>query len=808
MSPRHQPDGPPQYFVCYSRVQRDLTTKIQAKLAARERRQELELWRDVRNLEVWEQFTPEIRAELDRAAGAIVVVSDDWYASDYIHEHEWPRIQDRADSDPTFAVFPLAYHALDSDDPLRRRNLVNDLTEELLVAADDATRDAVLTRLSDKVGEHARTLTSDPTPENVPATDEPVTVSIRAHPVTHTISDRTRPVELRPGLHGVPELPTGFVEPAELDVIAERLLDHGATGISGLRGEGGTGKSVLAAAVARRLEAEFPTGVHWAVVGENATPEDVRQDQIALLASLGVTTDRPPRDFNEGREQLAAALAERAALLIVDDIWEPWHGRAFDVVAPDGPARVLFTTRFSQALPAAARAATTEVTRLDARSATAFLRRLPAALPRVAEDQAEVLEAAGGLRLALAVLSATAHVEGGWDAVLPRLAGLAERFGSGDEASAAHKAAFVALETLDENDRLRAWTLASFPADEPIPTRLLGELWNLEPVQAADVVERFEMRQLVDDRGDDIDVHDHVHDYLVLAAPPMDVHQRLWAMARERHVADGEDLAGTDRYLWERLVWHACRAELRTEQLTALVSDVGWLATRIRRDGSSAAEQDMLEACRTAGLRFDAPLRQMQRVLRHGALFDSGGGDDESLELSLDLWKRVVTPDDSSPWSSPPAPRPGRDRPPLRLLAGSSLPVPSDALLRTLRGHTAGVWGVAFHPTTGHLATASSDGTARLWDPTTGETLQTFQGHTAEVWGVAFHPTTGHLATASYDGTARLWDPTTGRCLLTLALACSGRVAWAGDRLALTAGRHWVMLDTSGLAAWLATRNS
>src|SRR5215475_12302614 len=85
----------PLYFVCYSRKQRLLVEKIEAKLDARRRRGEIDIWRDVRNLDIWEQFTPAILDAVNHAAGAIVVFSDDWRSSNYIQDHEWPAIVSR-----------------------------------------------------------------------------------------------------------------------------------------------------------------------------------------------------------------------------------------------------------------------------------------------------------------------------------------------------------------------------------------------------------------------------------------------------------------------------------------------------------------------------------------------------------------------------------------------------------------------------------------------------------------------------------------------------------------------------------------
>nr|WP_194283018.1 pentapeptide repeat-containing protein [Saccharothrix syringae] len=105
--------------------------------------------------------------------------------------------------------------------------------------------------------------------------------------------------------------------------------------------------------------------------------------------------------------------------------------------------------------------------------------------------------------------------------------------------------------------------------------------------------------------------------------------------------------------------------------------------------------------------------------------------------------------------------------------SGDYLPTPlppARTRLQALTGHSGSVWGVAFSPDGTQLATAgSSDGTARIWNATTGETLHTLTTHSGSVWGVAFSPDGTQLATAgSSDGTARIWNATTGETLHTL----------------------------------------
>jgi WD40 repeat protein/serine/threonine protein kinase len=94
--------------------------------------------------------------------------------------------------------------------------------------------------------------------------------------------------------------------------------------------------------------------------------------------------------------------------------------------------------------------------------------------------------------------------------------------------------------------------------------------------------------------------------------------------------------------------------------------------------------------------------------------------------------------------------------------------------VRTLPGHRAPVWSVAFGRDGKQLASAASDidtradGEIKIWQMQNGQEIFTLRGHVSSISAVAFSADGRRLASAGFDGNVKLWDLATGQEAITL----------------------------------------
>jgi WD40 repeat protein len=314
-------------------------------------------------------------------------------------------------------------------------------------------------------------------------------------------------------LHGVPELPPHYLpREADLAELKQKLLARANVGITGqssavgVQGMGGIGKSVLAVALARDsgVRQAFPDGIYWLTIGQTPNLLDLQNQLLRQLTGSREPLTTEP----EAKDALRETLEGRAALVVLDDVWNVDHADAFSVTAP--PARLLITTRNNEVLLGL----DAEEHQVEVLSPSDAVRMLADWVGQKSRDMlpmeaAEVAKECGYLPLALAMIGAMirsksspgpASASLAWKDALGRLRradlGAIKRAFPGYPYPDLLRAIEVSIAGLEAADQERYLDLAVFPEDQPIPEGALRVLWNLDEIDTRDCMTHLVARSL------------------------------------------------------------------------------------------------------------------------------------------------------------------------------------------------------------------------------------------------------------------------------------------------------------------------
>ena len=741
--------APVEVFYSYADADEDLRSELDKHLSLLQRQGLISPWHK-RLITAGQDWTEALDQHLNTASIILLLISADFLASDYCYGTEMQRAMERQSTGEA-RVIPILLRPVD-------------------------WQSAPFGKL-----------------KALPNNGRPVTSWLnRDEAFAHIVQGIRTALGYGPAIHPVPfmveDLPANFVQrPQEFEQLINCLLDENRESIAitaALRGAGGYGKTTLTRALCydERVWNAFSDGILWVTFGEN--PGNLVNKIEELLYTLD--HEKPGYiSLDAATTRLVELLADRDILLVLDDVWNGAHLKPF-LQGGKRCAR-LITTRDERVVPSSIPLA--QRIRVDAMQQDEAIQLLISGIQGF-EEQAllkqhytelkRLAARLGECPLLLMLARSTleerinlymqdvAHAIVAVHQALDKRGVIAFDLSNAVERSqAVARTIEVSLELLQPEEKARYQELAIFPEDINIPLPTLQQLWgrtgNLDAFDTEELCIRLRSLSLLlqyNPATQTVQLHDVMRSYLQHQHTLVELTQLHTRFLDTYPVKYWADLPQSEPYLWDHLATHLIAAG-RISELITTVTDGVYIASKASYRPVSLLEQDLELAIKHDS---DSPiLHPLQRRITNMAhLLNVSQTWQECASV---LHSRLVHAPEFQSLCQSLEQRLMRPY----LTAWHPLPdLPMNALKRTLSGHTVIVFACAISPDGTWLLSASSDGTLRIWDATSGQSLHTLPGYTSLVNACAVSPDGTWLLSASDDHTLRIWDVASGQCLHTL----------------------------------------
>ncbi|XP_043569558.1 apoptotic protease-activating factor 1 isoform X2 [Chiloscyllium plagiosum] len=571
---------------------------------------------------------------------------------------------------------------------------------------------------------------------------------------------------------GVPQRPVVFVDRPELVLTIRNVLyklenDPGWITIYGMAG---CGKSVLAAESLRNhkvITTCFPGGVHWVAVG--------KQDRAGILVKLQNLCSRlnqesntypsPPLNIEEARDRLRFLMARKypRSLLVLDDVWDSWVLKCFDV-----QCRVLITSRdksIADVVTGNNFSVSVQSGLTNDKGLEVLARFVNLEVSSLPEEAHSIVQECKGSPLVVSLIGALLReFPKRWKYYLSQLQNKQFkriRKSSSYDYEALDEAMAGSIEVLDDYKEYYK-DLSILRKDVKVPSKVLSILWALETEEVEDILQVFVNKSLLFCDRNGKSFHYYLHDLQLDFLTEQyrnqlpDLHAK---MVQQYHkIYKGQFPSPSDEdcmYWYSFLPNHMAEANMDKE-LYSLMFSVDWIKAKSELMGPAQLINDFVEYRHILDKENSIVRENFQEFLSlKGHLLVQKPFPD-IVQLGL------CQPDSSEVYRQAKLQAVERAKKGAVYLDWMNKKTLQNLSRLVVRPHSDAVFHACFSHDGLKIASCGADKTLQVFKSETGEKLLEVLGHDDEVLCCAFSPDDKFIATCSSDTKVKVWNLLTG----------------------------------------------